>query len=255
MEKQHIVIEDNVLQNELKEYCREKEIILLTTNGSPIDILTLFTVHKPFVTIVNKRDTVFEICQSLIKANMMPRFILIAEEAEVARPALPCISFARRGDTRGIISLIRERLIEKISKELSFNEEFESYADNYIYETLAQLGFRLKNSGTRYLHDVLGLMLRNEYDTVSSVTKEIYPFLAKRYNTTPVAIERNIRTAIGHYWDNRRSIHHLGNMILPLAENDITPGNKETIQYISAKILTELKKKKAEMKREQLKNL
>lgn len=253
MNKYHILVEENVLQTELKEHCSEKNIKLLTTNGSPIDILTLFALHRPLVIIVNEKDTIYEICESLIQAKMEPRFIMVTENVNRI-PKQRGIEFLKKGDIFGLKSIIGKLLLEKISSDIKFKEEFELFADRYIYETLARLGFRLKNSGTVYLHDVLDLMFRGEYDSTASVTKEIYPLIAKRYNTTPAAIERNIRTAIGHYWNSEKIIHHLGEISLPLTENNIIPGNKETIHYISNKIFSELKRKRAEMQRRILEN-
>ena len=54
--------------------------------------------------------------------------------------------------------------------------------------------------------------LRNSYNEISEfchkydepvyITKSVYPYVAKKYNSTPSRIERCMRTAITHFWES-----------------------------------------------------
>ena len=101
MNKYHILVEENVLQTELKEHCSEKNIKLLTTNGSPIDILTPFALHRPLAIIVNEKDTIYEICESLIQAKMEPRFVIVTENTN-RMPDQRCIKYINKDDICGL---------------------------------------------------------------------------------------------------------------------------------------------------------
>ena len=252
--KKQIIAESSILDPEFRKYCGSNGITLLPTNGSPLEIMTLYFIRRPFSVIVREHEKYLDLCNTLAGASIDPGLVMLTRSGSESI-AHPLIRTVRRDDTDGLKAVIDELCLEYINRNEGFSSRFDHYADNYIYEILGQLGFRLKNMGTKYLHDVLKMMYTGRFDSTALVTKDIYPCIAERYNTTPGAIERNIRTAIVHYWDNQKSFKCLGAIALPLAENNITPGNKETIKYISSRIVPELNAKKAEMQREFLANM
>ena len=65
---------------------------------------------------------------------------------------------------------------------------------------LLALGVSVKHKGYQYLEIGIGLF---EKDPQQSMTKALYPTLAKRYDTSRESIERAIRSAIQSAWDNR----------------------------------------------------
>ena len=250
MEK-NLIIEAAQSEPEIRNYCSNKQITILPTTGSPMELMTMYFTYKPFAVVVGEDERYSEVYKAISDAGLTPRFIAIACNYSDESPC-PSIRRVRKYDTRELFALLDEMLEDQISKSEGFKREFDDYAENYIYKILGQLGFRLKCEGTRYIHDVLKMMYMGEFGSSTLVTKDIYPSIAKRYNTTPGAIERNIRTAIVHYWDNKKSFKYLGEVALPLAENNITPGNKETLKYISSRITLDLNAKKNEMKKAML---
>ena len=64
-------------------------------------------------------------------------------------------------------------------------------------EKLLALGFSLKRRGFHYLDASLAIYCTNPQ---ISVTKELYPMVAKQFNTTPTSVERAIRTVIQDAW-------------------------------------------------------
>ena len=69
-----------------------------------------------------------------------------------------------------------------------------------ITEMLHTLAVPAHIKGYQYLREAISLTLR-DMDLINSVTKELYPMVAKRFGTTPSRAERAIRHAIEVAWD------------------------------------------------------
>ena len=88
--------------------------------------------------------------------------------------------------------------LEKRIKEL-FNTKISSPKKNdnidlEISDILHNLGIPSHIRGYKYIRD--GIMMIYNNDNLSFITKEIYPQIAYKYNTTPSRVERAIRHAI-----------------------------------------------------------
>ncbi len=69
-----------------------------------------------------------------------------------------------------------------------------------ITDILHQIGVPAHIKGYHYLRDSI-MMSVNQPEIINAVTKELYPSVAKKYNTTPSRVERAIRHAIEVAWD------------------------------------------------------
>ncbi|MBO4217079.1 MAG: sporulation transcription factor Spo0A [Clostridia bacterium] len=69
-----------------------------------------------------------------------------------------------------------------------------------ITELLHMLAVPAHIKGYQYLREAISLVVR-DMDLINSVTKELYPTVAKRFGTTPSRAERAIRHAIEVAWD------------------------------------------------------
>ncbi len=69
-----------------------------------------------------------------------------------------------------------------------------------ITEILHQIGVPAHIKGYHYLRDSI-MMAVEDPDIINAVTKQLYPGVAKRYNTTSSRVERAIRHAIEVAWD------------------------------------------------------
>ncbi|MDD5865236.1 MAG: sporulation transcription factor Spo0A [bacterium] len=95
-----------------------------------------------------------------------------------------------------ILSL--EKRINEVfeSKNLSFSKN--NSLDLEISQLLHNLGIPSHIRGYKYIRDGILIIYNNE--SVSLVTKEIYPQIALKYETTPSRVERAIRHAIEVSW-------------------------------------------------------
>lgn len=62
-----------------------------------------------------------------------------------------------------------------------------------VYRMMDNLGFAESTVGTRYIRDAVQMI--DQHSRIM-MTKDVYPALAKAYNTTPQSIERAMRHAI-----------------------------------------------------------
>ena len=67
-------------------------------------------------------------------------------------------------------------------------------------EILHQIGVPAHIKGYHYLRDSILMAVRNP-DIINAVTKQLYPDVARKYDTTPSRVERAIRHAIEVAWD------------------------------------------------------
>lgn len=72
--------------------------------------------------------------------------------------------------------------------------------DVEVTNIIHQMGVPAHIKGYQYLRDAI-LMVINEINLLGAVTKELYPMIAQKYNTTPSRVERAIRHAIELAWD------------------------------------------------------
>lgn len=66
---------------------------------------------------------------------------------------------------------------------------------------LRKCGVNRRHTGYIYLRDAIRLVQKKQGRHVF-ITKEIYPMIAQKHETTEFCVERNIRTAINRCWQN-----------------------------------------------------
>lgn len=86
----------------------------------------------------------------------------------------------------------------------------EKKVEQMISHMMLDMGVPAHLKGYRYVRTAV-LMAEEDMKVVGSVTKLLYPEIAKRYNTTDGKVERAIRNAIEISWER---------------------GNKETFEYL-----------------------
>lgn len=72
--------------------------------------------------------------------------------------------------------------------------------DMDVTNIIHQMGVPAHIKGYQYLRDAI-LLVVNEVNLLGAVTKELYPTIAQKYQTTPSRVERAIRHAIELAWD------------------------------------------------------
>jgi len=104
-----------------------------------------------------------------------------------------------------------------------------------VTEILHQIGVPAHIKGYHYLRDSI-LMAIEDPEIINAVTKQLYPSVAKAYNTTSSRVERAIRHAIEVAWD-RGDVDVLNSYFGYTIHNTRgKPTNSEFIAMISDKL-------------------
>ncbi len=109
-----------------------------------------------------------------------------------------------------------------------------------ITDIIHQIGVPAHIKGYHYLREAIILSIKNS-DIINSVTKLLYPTVAKKHSTTASRVERAIRHAIEVAWD-RGDIDVLNSYFGYTIQNERgKPTNSEFIAMISDKLRLKLK--------------
>ena len=102
-----------------------------------------------------------------------------------------------------------------------------------IYGIIRKLGVTSNYKGYYFLADAIQLAM-NSPDQPLQITKDIYPYLAKKYGTTSLNIEHNIRTVISVCWQTNRT------GIIEIAGYPLTykPTNSEFVDMVAYFLLS-----------------
>jgi two-component system response regulator (stage 0 sporulation protein A) len=109
-----------------------------------------------------------------------------------------------------------------------------------ITEVLHRIGVPAHIKGYHYLRSSIMMSVENP-DIINSVTKQLYPSVAKSFETTPSRVERAIRHAIEVAWD-RGDVDILNSYFgYTIHTSRGKPTNSEFIAMISDKLRLQLK--------------
>ena len=92
------------------------------------------------------------------------------------------------------------RLSDKSRRLRVRRENDENDLEAQVTKIIHQIGVPAHIKGYQYLRTAI-IMTINDNDIINSVTKVLYPSVAKKYGTTSSRVERAIRHAIEVAWD------------------------------------------------------
>ncbi|MCX7710374.1 MAG: sporulation transcription factor Spo0A [Clostridia bacterium] len=109
-----------------------------------------------------------------------------------------------------------------------------------VTSIMHEIGVPAHIKGYQYLRDAI-MMVIKDLDVINSITKQLYPTIAREYNTTPSRVERAIRHAIEVAWSRGQidTIDSLFGYTVSLGKGK--PTNSEFIAMVADKLRLELK--------------
>ena len=128
----------------------------------------------------------------------------------------------------------------KEQPRLSREEYIEEHLEKDITRMLHELGIPAHIKGYQYLRDAISMAVQDS-EMMTSVTKILYPTIAKKHQTTASRVERAIRHAIEVAWD-RGDVDILNSYFgYTIHTSRGKPTNSEFIAMISDKLRLEMK--------------
>lgn len=139
---------------------------------------------------------------------------------------------------------LAEKFAVMARKQNSFSKntnKFDAFGlEMKVTEILHEIGVPAHIKGYHYLRDSI-IMSVEKPEIINAVTKQLYPSVAKKYETTSSRVERAIRHAIEVAWD-RGDVEVLNSYFGYTIHNDRgKPTNSEFIAMISDKMRLEIK--------------
>ena len=140
-----------------------------------------------------------------------------------------------------------ESTIEEVMTDNYGSKSIDLYRNNLqisVTKILHELGVPSHIKGYQYIRDGI-LMIYDNPEIVGGITKELYPDVAKKYNTTVSRVERAIRHAIEVSW-NRGNWDLMEEIFGHSVDIDkAKPTNSEFIVTIADKLRLEFMKQRA----------
>lgn len=112
--------------------------------------------------------------------------------------------------------------------------------ERYITDIMLDVGVPAHLKGYHYLRDAI-LLSGRDMEVVSSVTKLLYPTVAKRFKTTNQKVERAIRNAIEVSWERGNAETFEKMFGYSAQEGRTRPTNSEYIARIADMIRLDIK--------------
>lgn len=140
-----------------------------------------------------------------------------------------------RGTAQG-----RSAEIRKVNAYEKAEDAGERNLEADVTEIIHEIGVPAHIKGYQYLRDAI-IMSVNDMDMLNSITKVLYPTIAKKYQTTSSRVERAIRHAIEVAWSRGKmdTIDELFGYTVSTGKGK--PTNSEFIALIADKIRLEYK--------------
>ena len=128
--------------------------------------------------------------------------------------------------------------VRKVNAYEKKEELEERNLENDVTNIIHEIGVPAHIKGYQYLREAI-VMSVTDMEMLNSITKILYPGIAKKYQTTPSRVERAIRHAIEVAW-NRGNIDAIDDIFgYTISASKAKPTNSEFIAMISDKLRLE----------------
>ena len=256
-EKITVVIADDDLEIRTNlERCLEgkEDIEVISTVDNGLDAYESIVKNKPDVVILDlimpKLDAI-GILEKISKGNLSnnPAFIVISgvTQENIMKKVMDLGAkyyVIKPFDVDMLLNRVRE--VNKENKnqiEITSNERYlgnkEITLKVKVTNIMHDLGVPAHIKGYQYLRDAI-LMVVDNLETINSITKLLYPEIAKKYKTSPSRVERAIRHAIEVAW-NRGQIDIMNEIFrYTISDGKGKPTNSEFIAMIADKLILEM---------------
>ena len=205
-----LMIDDNEnLINAVKDAFKDNKNISIT--------LEAFNGREGFELIKNKQDEFDIIVLDLIMPDKDGLYVLESmKQANISKKVIVATSYNAMDVLRAVsaygvnycilkpfdIKDLEKRILEVANREYDnkiIDVEYNNIQSS-ISKILHELGIPSHIKGYQYIRDGINILYEHP-ETVGGITKELYPSLADKYDTTVSRVERAIRHAIEVSWN------------------------------------------------------
>ncbi len=249
------VVDDNQdVREEIKELlekCDDTELVGEAKDG--VEAITKIPSAQPDVVILDLIMPVLDgygVLEFFKNDRNKPKFLIysaLSTDDGVSRAfaqgaddfvAKPCQKEMLK---KHIFNLVASKLTDKfamLEKADARNNYRVKTLDERITSVFHIVGIPAHIKGYQFLREGIKMAIENP-SIINSITKQLYPSIAEKYDTTPSKVERAIRHAIEVSW-NRGKIENINSLFgLKIYASREKPTNGEFIALVADKMLIE----------------
>ncbi|WP_024615049.1 sporulation transcription factor Spo0A [Clostridium sp. Ade.TY] len=258
-----------LIADDNKEFCsilndyllNQKDIVVTGIAKDGREALTLIEERKPdlvILDIIMPHLDGLGVLEKLNNMNLdkMPRVIILSAvgQDKITQQAITLGAdyyVVKPFDMDIFTKRIREMFSSNTNKKLTSSTSRYQSHDTSVHSSISssepvdleteitsiihEIGVPAHIKGYMYLREAITMVV-NDMELLSAVTKELYPSIAKKYNTTASRVERAIRHAIEVAW-GRGQIDAINKLFGYTIHNDKgKPTNSEFIAIIADKL-------------------
>ncbi len=239
----------------------EKDMTIVGSASDGLAAISMIKQTQPDVVLLDiimpKMDGlgVLEEIQNDTEISRKPAFIILTAMGQemITKEALQLGAhyvILKPFDQKALVNKIRQvkngrRQKEEKKKFITIDGRQTTKDEEYQLEVIVtniihEIGVPAHIKGYQYLRDSI-IMSVSDMDILNSITKQLYPTIAKMHQTTPSRVERAIRHAIEVAWNRGKmdTIHDLFGYTIQSGKGK--PTNSEFIALIADKIRLEYK--------------
>ena len=124
---------------------------------------------------------------------------------------------------------------------MEIDREEETELIKYVTKIMLDIGVPAHLKGYHYLRMAI-VMAEKDMEVVGSVTKLLYPEIARKFKTTEQKVERAIRNAIEVSWQRGNADTFANLFGYSVQTGNVRPTNSEYIAQIADKISLDIRK-------------
>lgn len=220
---------------------------LITSKVPDIAILDIIMPHLDGLGVLEKINSIsmpkrplFIILSAVGQDKITQRALALGAEYYVVKPFDMDVLVSRIRQLKDInqATAVKAEYIAdfKTSSHTSSPRNLEVEVTSVMHE----IGVPAHIKGYQYLRDAI-MMAVKDLDIINSITKQLYPTIAREYNTTPSRVERAIRHAIEVAW-SRGQVEAIDNLFgYTINVGKGKPTNSEFIAMVADKLRLEMK--------------
>lgn len=246
---------DNARRNLVQEFAQNKEYLILGEASDGAEALALIEKTLPDVVlfdIVLPTIDGFELIEKINNDD-----IITTKPKLIALSSLKNEGFAQKAINLGAsyymlkpvqFDLVEKRIkdaIKEFSTDVNQQERVANFKtsknrllDEKISNIFITVGIPAHIKGYQFLREAIKMAIDNP-EIINSITKQLYPSIAQRFETSASKVERAIRHAIEVAW-NRGKIENINNLFgIKVYNSNEKPTNGEFIALVADKMLIE----------------
>ena len=133
---------------------------------------------------------------------------------------------------------LEERIVDLLTPMTNLENKETRQLDEKISNIFISIGIPAHIKGYQFLREAVKLAVEKP-EIIGSITKQLYPTIAERFETSSSKVERGMRHAIEVAW-NRGKIENINSLFgLKIYSSNEKPTNGELIALIADKMIME----------------